>query len=890
MILSFHVDNVNLEKAGGKGVNLCKLAQAGFPVPDGFIITTPAYHEFLKHNNLADKIFARVGKVQLDEPVSLEETSTEIRSWFREGHTPNQLTEKIESAYHDLDQPGVAVRSSATTEDLPGYSFAGQQDTYLNIIGREALLAAVVSCWSSLWTARAIGYRARNNISHEDIALAVIVQKMVPAEVSGVLFSANPLNGSRLETVIDATLGLGEALVSGQVEPDHYIVASEKKSIQEKSFGSKHITMYGKPDGGTFTEEADKSNQQALPDKRIIELTEFGAKIADLFNYPQDVEWAWADDQFFILQSRPITSLFPIPEGMRQNPLRVMYSFASVQGILLPITPLGQDVIKLLFAGGASLFGFQRDHKTQGIVEIAGERIWVDITPGLHHPIGSRLIPKFLSLIDTSAAKALIRIFEDPILGAGKGRIKSKTVIRLLRFVIPNFMRVLGYVHHPEGKANLILQASQEEINQLRADNQAAGETEKQLQHSIAAIVQLWGAFPYAVPNIFTGLLAGLLPLAILNSFSKHLTGSNDLALEVTRGLPHNVTTEMDLALWETARQIQNDDAALQIMLDSSTESLCSKYHSGELPQTAQKSLESFLEKYGMRGLGEIDFGRPRWKEDPTHIIGVLQSYLQIEDPNLAPDVIFKQGKEAAESAIVELETAARKTSAGWLKAKIVRAAAKRVRELAGLRESPKFHIVQMMWIFRQGLLDSCFELVSKGIIDNADDLFYLYYEELEALTAGEVRNWGQLIHERRRRYSQEMVRMQIPRLLLSDGRVFYEGITPGKGIENQLLGNPVSPGMAEGLVKVVKDPLKADLVPGEIMVCRGTDPAWTPLFLAASGLVMEMGGMMTHGAIVAREYGIPAVVGVNQATTILQNGQRIQVNGSTGEIRFLAE
>jgi len=400
----------------------------------------------------------------------------------------------------------------------------------------------------------------------------------------------------------------------------------------------------------------------------------------------------------------------------------------------------------------------------------------------------------------------------------------------------------------------------------------------------------MYYGFPFAVPNIFSGAIAGLVPLFLLNKISTHLTGANDLALEITRGLPYNVTTQMDLALWDTSKQIRSDTISAQSFEKSKPDTLAHDYLNGRLPKTAQKAIANFLQAYGIRGVGEIDIGRPRWNEDPTYIMGVLQSYLQIEDQNLAPDAVFQRGEQAAEGAIAELEAIARGTFGGRVKAKIIRGAARRVRALAGLREYPKFHIVGMMWVIRQALLKSGRELVDAGTLERPDDLFFLYLSELEALAQGEKRDWKNFVSARRASYDKEISRVQIPRLLLSDGRAFYEGLTSGEGDSDTLKGSPVSPGVVEGLVRVVLDPQNANLSPGEILVCQGTDPAWTPLFLAAGGLVMEVGGMMTHGAIVAREYGIPAIVGVHQATTVLENGQRIQVNGSTGEIHLLED
>jgi len=407
---------------------------------------------------------------------------------------------------------------------------------------------------------------------------------------------------------------------------------------------------------------------------------------------------------------------------------------------------------------------------------------------------------------------------------------------------------------------------------------------------------------------VFAFLLPRFIPvfgpsMASLGLLTK-LSGDTNLALEVTRGLQKNVTTEMDLALWETAKSLQADAESNALFAASSAPELARRYLNGTLPSAAQTVIERFLERYGMRGVGEIDFGQPRWREDPTPVMHTLQSYLQIEDA-FSPDVLFAKGDQAAQDAVEKIVVHVKKQHGGWLKARIARAAARRIRLLMGARESPKFFAIRVMGIARKELLEVGQQFVEAGTIIRADDLVFLKLSELELLSKSNfatettenaeknsensvATNWKVLITERRATYERELHRRQIPRVLASDGRAFYEGIGSETDTGDLITGSPVSPGVAEGIVHVVLDPRGVHLAPGEILVCPGTDPAWTPLFMAAGGLVTEVGGMMTHGSVVAREYGIPAVVGVHQATLRLKDGQKIRVDGTQGKILIL--
>ena len=889
-ILPFTTLDVRLETAGGKGTNLARLTHAGFPVPPGFIISTDAYRAFVDSNRWLPTIESAVEEISAENASALEKASAQIRAAFSIGRIPSEIETEIRAAYSGIGNIPVAVRSSATTEDLPELSFAGQQDTYLNIIGADEVMKAVIDCWSSLWTARAIGYRMRNHIPQNEAALAVVVQEMIQSDVSGVMFTANPLTGLRSESVIDATFGLGEALVSGQVEPDHYVVDMARRSIVEKKLGTKKISTRGKSGGGVELTAEDASERQALSDDEIMRLATLGAQVQGEYGSPQDIEWAFAHGDLYLLQARAITSLYPIPEESL-DPLKVWFSFGAVQGLLQPVTPMGQDSIRLVIAGAGTLFGIEPDYENIPILETAGERIWLQLDGLVRNPIGGRIYKNLLPLIEPSTGNIMAQLVNDPRLKPGAGKLRLITVWRLLRFILRLLPRFIHTMHSPE-KARDEFQQHLEYFSGLAMVSRE-GDMYARLAECVVLVrdQSTVRAFELIMPRFIPIFGPSIASLVLLTRLAEQSDagdhGISPLALEVTRGLPRNVTTEMDLALWETAKEIRADVDSAELFSASDAPTLARCYLEATLPDAAQEAVARFMELYGMRGMGEIDLGQPRWRETPEPIMQTLQSYLKISD-DLAPDVLFARGAQRAEAAIEKLAQAARHQPGGWLKERLVRAAARRVRALMGAREAPKFYAVRVMGIVRTEVLGIGEEFVRAGVIEDREDLFFLHIRELDALAHHEIRDWKGLIAERRRRYAREANRKQIPRVLVSDGRAFYEGLGAVTDTGSLITGSPVSPGVVEGIVHVVFDPHKTQLAPGEILVCPGTDPAWTPLFMTAGGLITEVGGMMTHGSVVAREYGIPAVVGVHQATTRLRDGQRIQVDGTAGKIVIL--
>jgi pyruvate,water dikinase len=890
LIIPFTTDALSLADVGGKAINLARLTRAGLPVPGGFIIPTQAYRQFVEFNQIGLWIEAELADLDAKSPDALSQADERIRKRFRDGALPDELAAEFRDAYLDLQGRPVAVRSSATAEDLPDLSFAGQQDSFLNVIGQEALERAIVDCWGSLWTARAIGYRSRNDIPHGDVALAVVVQEMVQAKSSGVMFTANPLNGIRNQVVIDATFGLGEALVGGHVEPDHYVLEPDSEHILEKHLGQKAVAIRSHAAGGTRTVELGAAEQQALPDREILALGRLAVQVEAIYGFPQDIEWAWADSKLFLLQSRPITSLYPIPDHPDGELVRIYGSFGAVQGMLAPMTPLGQDVIKLLFAGLSELAGKPAELDSQEIIYSAGERLWINFSAAFKNRIGRKIMLRGINFVEPDIASILTQLVDDPRFEGGLPRMK--TASSAFRLIAKAAKYVRRAWQEPNERREAIVRHAEAELTALKAKSHATGDLWRRFEQRVGYLDQLKEAFPKHLP-VFATAMAGLIPYGLIGRASNpHFKDGmgRQLTLELSRGLPHNVTTEMDLQLWEVSQRIRSDADALLLFTNAPVETITQAYVDGSLPPTARRAIERFLEAYGARGPAEIDFGQPRWRDRPEQLIRTLRSYLKIEDPAQSPEHVFEHGGFAAQVAREQLKVAISTGLFSKGKGRRFDWAADRYRALAGLRESPKFFIVQMMDIFRQGLLSSAQDLRKIGRLDQVDDIFFIHIAELRQLSAdGSAADWSQIrkaVRARKTRQAIELRRAQLPKIILSDGHAFYQGETERS--DGDLAGSPVSPGLVEGRIRIIMDPHEADLQPGEIMVCPGTDPAWTPLFLAAGGLIMEVGGVMTHGSVVAREYGIPAVVGVARATERLETGMLVRLDGTSGSVTLL--
>ncbi|PVZ11162.1 PEP/pyruvate-binding domain-containing protein [Actinomycetospora cinnamomea] len=851
-------DPARLGRVGGKAANLGALVRAGLPVPDGVCVTTAAYRAAV--GAALDPVLADAGTT--DAGVLAEKARDAVLAV----PVPDAVAAAVRAA---CPEGPVAVRSSATAEDLPDASFAGQQDTYLNVVGADAVLEAVRRCWASLWTDRAVAYRAARGIDHAAVTLAVVVQRMVDARWAGVLFTADPVSGRRGQAVIDAAPGLGESVVSGSVDPEHVVVAPDG-TITERRGGAGGSVVRPRPGGGTETVPHGPAGA-ALPVVDVRGLARLGRRVEELFGAPQDVEWAIdADGTRWLTQARPITTLYPLVPA--RPGLRVFLSANVAQGVFGPFTPVGLSAARHFASAAAKLLGVAVDDPEVGppMLSEAGQRLFVDITDVVRSRVGRAGAAGVLGVMERRSAQVVASLLHRPELALARhsplpalrrvGRIA-------LRYRVPSAL-VGAWVRPGRARERALARVRAAEAS-LPAPPDAGR------QERLDRVRWMLACGPPMAPWIAPAPAAGFLALGLAAKLLGDRARPGELGT-VLRGLPHNVTTEMDLALWELAVRLREDADAVAALTGTAPADLARDRDGW--PPALTAGLGAFLAAHGRRAVAEIDLGVPRWSEDPTHLLGALANYVCLSDTERAPDAVFARGAAEAEAATADL--AAR---LGGLRGRLVTAALQRTRELAGLRELPKYWLVTVLAAARTELAAAGADLVARGLLDDADDVCFLRLDEI-----GEDRDdldRRALVRERRAAHERELRRRHVPRIVLSDGTEPEALADPGATPDGALTGVPASAGTVTGPVRVITDPQGAHLRPGDVLVCPSTDPGWTPLFLTAGGLVMEMGGSNSHGAVVAREYGLPAVVGVRDAVARLAEVATVRVDGTHGRV-----
>ena len=858
----------DVDVAGGKGANLGELTRAGLPVPPGFVLTTAAYREFVASSRIGDQVLTLAALPPDAEPGAYEEPSARIRELFRSAVVPDTVAKEVLDARLLLGDTPLAVRSSATAEDLEGASFAGQQDTYLNVRGTDALLAAVRDCWASLWTARAMAYRARQGIDPSAVALAVVVQRMVDADAAGVMFTANPTNGRRNETVVSAAWGLCESVVSGSVTTDDVVVEMPHGRVRSRTTAEKAVMTVATEQG---TEEhavpVAQRARQVLDDDGAAALARLGARIQDHFGAPQDVEWARAGSEVWIVQARPITAL-PEPEA---------------------------------------------DAPTDW--SVPDPKIAYYMRASIVEQLPDPLSPLFADLVDSSVTRSLQALFRE-LLGAD--------VVRAGDISLPT---VNGYAYYRYSRAGLtrIMLRSPVALKLLTTsgDKGAQARWRTYSHPRYQQVVERWTARPLdglTVPELLAGVVelldAGteyytavqtIIPIAassevIFTQFYERLVrrAGDPPAATFLLGFD-SAPIQAEKSLYDLGKWVREHPELAEYLRTTASPQVVGLLDGGAPPPGVEPTtwqdwrgrFRAHLDRYG-HTVYNLDFRNAVPADDPAPLLDTLRFYLgRFDSPSTeapsggGPDPYERQRRtsarreEATAAVFARLDAPRRATFTRLLRW---------AQGIAPVREDALADIGLAWPQLRRMLRELGDKLVAAGTIDRAEDVFWVRRDEV----LGEAARLGEAVEERKALWRGQ--RRATPPQLLPEGSSWerWESFMPAKPGDQPgpvLRGTGASTGQVTAPARVLGGPEDfSRMRPGDVLVASITTPAWTSLFAMASGVVTDVGGPLSHSSIVAREYGIPAVLGTGVATRRITDGAQIRVDGDAGTVTLLDE
>jgi pyruvate,water dikinase len=911
------IDVSEITDVGGKGANLATLVSAGFPVPSGFCVTTRAYQEFLESAGLGPQIVARLAETNVENLEQLRDCGAAIRQLILEHDIPDIIREAVlfeywkafafETIGENSGEYFVAVRSSATIEDLPESSFAGQYDSYLNIFGEIELLIALKRCWASLWSERAIAYRHRKGIDHTKVLMAAVVQQMIMAEVSGVLCTTNPVNGNRQECVINANWGLGESVVSGMVTPDEFLIEKTSCRIKQQHIAEK-TSMTVRDSQGTVNAfvSAEKQQQACLSEEQLQKLVTLGNKLEAHFHVPQDIEWALIGDNVFLLQSRPITALqltsdissqyslfnrhhsilwgHPLNRERLKSSVTYWSNFNVRETMPYPLTPLSwsywNDVLVPMIMG--HVFGISEQSALYPychLMDLVNGHIYWNMN--MAYGLGG--FGKILHLIDDEAGRVFERLYMNGALQtiSFPGKLYLPLYKSLFRAAL-NCLQTLMHLPqslHPGYIARFWKKACALERKSLHT--LAEQELLELFQRTSRMLTDL--IWPFGIAMTIGGIASVIV--------QKLIRKWPDTSIEtLIAGISGNKTTESALRVYELS---QMPDTLKSLFLTLPVEDLPEALEATEEGREFLERLDQFLEQFGHRSVKEFDIHQPRWQEEPSFLLQMIKNYLQLDAQDQTP---LEHVEHIAQERESMTETIRRRLSQGWFaklfpwKRWLFDMVLRLMQTYWPSRENLKYYWLKLYPGLRRIFTEMGRRLLVCGYLENVEDVYFLQAAELEGLlqqTGQEKGAIRRLVGQRKKAW-QEYQTIDTPFIIRSDGASVAEEITEQPAV-NVLSGTPAFRGKVTGRARVILDPTQGcSFNKGEILVAPITDPGWTPLFLTASALVMEAGGVISHGAVVAREYGIPAIVGVKDAVKRIHTGDEITVDADLGKVVLL--
>ena len=891
-ILEFTTAEANYALLGGKGSNLARLTQAGFRVPTGFCVTTDACQQHIVSSGLDNRIPPILKEIDYGDAESVERRSAEISNLIVNADIHESLSNQITEAYRSItDRAYVAVRSSGTAEDLQDASFAGLHDTYLDIKGEEQLLDAIRRCWASLWTARAIAYRQSRGFDHAAVSLSVVVQEMIAADASGVMFTANPMNAQTDEITVNASWGLGEAIVSGIVTPDEVIVSSDQLEILERRLGSKELRIDRIESGGTSTTDVPQADrcQYALTDPQTRELAQLGLRVQDYYQgFPQDIEWALCNDQFFVLQSRPVTgvefSWDSDVDAWRDTPeeRRVTWTKAMADETWTgAITPLFYSWRAYLWQLGHAEFARMR-----GLASAEAKWIWKFHKSEVYYNMSLQKI-----LVEESCPP----MFREPMLATLPPEERESAAVA----PFGRWNHIKAYIRaalfHPNRGFFRWLPAFEELYEESVARGRAyldvdvSNLADEALKQHIDEVIEYEGVyykeiwFPFSIyGRDMSGVMAWML--------YRWYDGDNDHALvDLMTGVPQRtVTMEENYRLWQLSEKIRHSPELNDLFNKHQGADFLAALQRSERGREFLGEYRDFLGMYGCRGHQDRDMYFPRRSEDPAIDYRSLKAMLSVEQSQ-DPEAKEHQTNALREKVLEEIVHDIRKKTFGSVLGKVFVYVHAYALKFIMTRDNERMIADVTTMAIKQGFLEVGRRLMERGVLTDPRDFYFLTRDELYDLLDGQTNNPAlreAKISARKRNFDSYLNKTRKPGPYLRRGQELDLDIASSIEEDGSLRGAGTSRGKVSGTARVVHSLEEIGRVQeGEILICHATDPGWTPVIIVIAGLVLETGGVLAHGSCLSREYGLPCVQLAN-ATELIPDGANVTLDGDTGLVK----
>ncbi len=862
----------DVSSVGGKALSLIQMKQEGLPVPQGFVLTVDFFEPWTRV--LQAKPVWRL--IQSNESHEIKKVASELMGLCSTLEFTNEMKESISTSLQSInssDEDLFAVRSSSPDEDLESASFAGGYETSLGVPISE-IESSVRQSYASIFDERVFTYKLKQGFAIDKPQIAIIVQEQIDADSAGVAFSLNPMNNCYDELVVNANYGLGETVVSGQVTPDTFVVDKVNREIIDTKIGAKEVALHLDSAGGVSESTESDSGKACITSAQIIDLVDYICKIESFYQKPMDIEWAFSGDSLYILQARPITTYVPLTEEMQTIPgePKRLYSDALLleQGVQEPLSVLGTNFVDYVLIQMGSILGAGTELGVDGIAFTSGCRYYINLSNalkvlGTNAPVGPGGFkdPNVIAILETIDTKQ----YEPKRLPKELKSIKRKMVFKMIPMMLP----VMKGIRNPKALMQTYLD---EEPSHLQLMKDFA-EQEISIEDLAAGLTSKLDLFTeYGIPMIMAPQRA---VSSIVKMFKDEIDNLHDDILSLGMALPMNKTTQMGEALYNLAAfdDIRNCGSSDEFLAQLEQRTLSTEF---------LQSWDQFIEEFGFRCIREIDVATPRPSEQPTVLFDQLKNLSLVVEDDKDSKTIFEEARMQRAAAYQKLLKIA--TQKGRRKAKQFETYYQTIYTLGGYRENPKQYIIWTVSLFRKRVLQIAQAFVEDGRLDKVEQIFDLKMKEIDEALASPSLDLRSIAQNNTAFLRKLRKSGPFPPVIDSRGRAYFP---PRKETsEGDLLGESISPGIVRGRVKILHHADEKQILPGEILVTRATDPGWTPLFINAAGIILEIGGPLQHGAIVAREYGLPCVSGIADVTERLKDGQLVEIDGSSGIIRIL--